>query len=104
MSEEKVVTSESIKAAGDNEKKENKTVKKTPAKKPAAKKTSPEKSDSGEILIKMIQGRSYSIYEYDFTLDHPYKRIPEGIALNLLATGSFERGKDEDLKVFYGEN
>ena len=103
MTDSNTVTSKSVKGGKVEDKTEEKKVAKAAPKKAAPKKASPKNKTSGdEILLKMTQGRSYSIYEHDFTLDHPFKLIPKELALNLLATGSFERAKDSEVKAFYG--
>jgi len=97
MADNNVVTSESIETAEVEE------PKKTAA--PAAAKSAPAKktATSKEILIKMDGPRGYASGGHDFTLEHPFKALPEKEALLLIATGSFTRAKESEVKAFYKE-
>jgi hypothetical protein len=74
--------------------KNQKKAKKAPAKKAAS---------SKDILIKMEGPRGYASGGHDFTLEHPFKALPEKEALLLIATGSFVRAKESEVKAFYEE-
>ena len=97
MADNNVVTSESIEAAEVEEPK--KAAAPAPAKKAPAKKVASDK----EILIKMDGPRGYATGGHDFTLDHPFKALPEKEALILIATGSFARATESEVKAFYKE-
>lgn len=97
MADNNVVTSESIEAAEVEEPK--KAAAPAPAKKAPAKKVASDK----EILIKMDGPRGYATGGHDFTLDHPFKALPEKEALILIATGSFSRATESEVKAFYKE-
>ena len=97
MADNNVVTSESIEAAEVEEPK--KTAAPAPAKKAPAKKA----ATNTEILIKMDGPRGYATGGHDFTLDHPFKALPEKEALILIATGSFARATASEVKAFYKE-
>jgi len=97
MADDNVVTSKSIEDAEVEEPKEvvaEATAKKAPAKKAASGK---------EVLIKMEGPRGYASGGHDFTLEHPFKALPENEALLLIATGSFVRAKESEVKAFYKE-
>ena len=97
MADNNVVTSESIEAAEVEEPK--KAAAPAPAKKAPAKKVASDK----EILIKMDGPRGCATGGHDFTLDHPFKALPEKEALILIATGSFSRATESEVKAFYKE-
>ena len=97
MADNNVVTSESIEAAEVEEPK--KAAAPAPAKKAPAKKVASDK----EILIKMDGPRGYATGGHDFTLDHPFKALPEKEASILIATGSFARATASEVKAFYKE-
>ena len=97
MADNNVVTSESIEAAEVEEPKQ--AAAPAPAKKAPAKKAASEK----EILIKMDGPRGYASGGHDFTLEHPFKALPENEALLLIATGSFVRAKESEVKAHYKE-
>ena len=97
MADNNVVTSESIEAAEVEEPKQ--AAAPAPAKKAPAKKAASDK----EILIKMDGPRGYTTGGHDFTLDHPFKALPEKEALLLIATGSFARATASEVKAFYKE-
>ena len=97
MADNNVVTSESIEAAEVEEPK--KAAAPAPAKKAPATKAAKDK----EILIKMDGPRGYATGGHDFTLDHPFKALPEKEALLLIATGSFARATASEVKAFYKE-
>ncbi len=96
MADDNVVTSKSIEDAEVEESKEAAPAaeKKAPAKKAAS---------SKDILIKMEGPRGYASGGHDFTLEHPFKALPEKEALLLIATGSFVRAKESEVKAFYKE-
>ena len=97
MADDNVVTSESIETAEVEEPKKAAApaeAKKAPAKKAASGK---------EILIKMEGPRGYTTGGHDFTLEHPFKALPETEALTLIATGSFVRAKESEVKAHYKE-
>ena len=97
MADDNVVTSKSIDDAEVEEPKK-------PAA-PAEAKSAPVKkaATSKEILIKMDGPRGYASGGHDFTLEHPFKALPENEALRLIATGSFVRAKEAEVKAFYKE-
>jgi len=97
MADDNVVTSKSIEDAEVEEPKE--AAAPAPAKKAPAKKAASEK----EILIKMDGPRGYASGGHDFTLEHPFKALPENEALLLIATGSFVRAKESEVKAHYKE-
>ena len=97
MADNNVVTSKSIEAAEVEEPK--KAAAPAPAKKAPAAKAAAEK----EILIKMDGPRGYATGGHDFTLEHPFKALPEKEALTLIATGSFTRATAAEVKAFYKE-
>jgi hypothetical protein len=97
MADDNVVTSKSIEDAEVEEPK--KTAAPAEAKKAPAKKAASDK----EILIKMDGPRGYASGGHDFTLEHPFKALPENEALRLIATGSFVRAKESEVKAFYKE-
>ena len=97
MADDNVVTSKSIEDAEVEEPK--KTAAPAEAKKAPAKKAASDK----EILIKMEGPRGYASGGHDFTLEHPFKALPENEALRLIATGSFVRAKEAEVKAFYKE-
>ncbi len=101
MADDNVVTSKSIEDAEVEEPKEAAPAaeKKAPAKKAPAKKA----ASSKDILIKMEGPRGYASGGHDFTLEHPFKALPEKEALILIATGSFVRAKESEVKAFYEE-
>ncbi|MBO36918.1 MAG: hypothetical protein CL612_03690 [Anaerolineaceae bacterium] len=101
MADDNVVTSKSIEDAEVEEPKEAAPAaeKKAPAKKAPAKKA----ASSKDILIKMEGPRGYASGGHDFTLEHPFKALPEKEALLLIATGSFVRAKESEVKAFYEE-
>ena len=96
MADDNVVTSKSIEDAEVEEPKEAA---------PAAKKKAPAKkaASSKDILIKMEGPRGYASGGHDFTLEHPFKALPEKEALLLIATGSFVRAKESEVKALYEE-
>ena len=97
MADNNVVTSESIEAAEVEEPKK--------AAAPAEAKSAPVKkaATNKEILIKMDGPRGYASGGHDFTLEHPFKALPEKEALHLIATGSFARATESEVKAFYKE-
>jgi hypothetical protein len=97
MADNNVVTSGSIEAAEVEEPK--KAAAPAEEKKAPAKKTASDK----DILIKMDGPRGYASGGHDFTLEHPFKALPEKEALRLIATGSFTRAKESEVKAFYKE-
>ncbi len=97
MADDNVVTSKSIEDAEVEEPKE--AAAPAPAKKAPAKKAASDK----EILIKMDGPRGYASGGHDFTLEHPFKALPETEALRLIATGSFVRAKESEVKAHYKE-
>jgi len=97
MADNNVVTSESIEAAEVEEPK--KAAAPAPAKKAPAAKAASDK----EILVKMDGPRGYATGGHDFTLEHPFKALPEKEALTLIATGSFARATASEVKAFYKE-
>ena len=97
MTDDNVVTSKSINEAEVEEPKKvaiPAEEKKAPVKKAAT---------SKDILIKMYGPKGYSLGEHDFTLEHPFKALPEKEALLLIATGSFTRAEESEVKAFYKE-
>jgi len=97
MADDNVVTSESIQDAEVEEPKE--AAAEAPAKKAPAKKSASGK----EILVKMDGPRGYAMGNHEFTLEHPFKALPEKEALHLISTGSFVRAKESDVKAHYKE-
>ena len=97
MADDNVVTSKSIDDAEVEEPKK--------AAAPAGAKSAPAKkaATNKEILIKMEGPRGYASGGHDFTLEHPFKALPENEALRLIATGSFVRAKEAEVKAFYKE-
>ena len=97
MADDNVVTSKSIDDAEVEEPKK--------AAAPAEAKSAPAKkaATNKEILIKMDGPRGYASGGHDFTLEHPFKALPENEALRLIATGSFVRAKESEVKAHYKE-